>query len=172
MPYAILGGSSQTGVVSYQLGKREEFTLLALTALLTGVFGGDASSILLDCRSATGGVIYRQAIDESPNAPTFYSLSPGAEALYLVPGTSDLGPVTQPNADQALYTERLTPVTLTGGCTINMVCTSAGWYPDLDPLDELNPDGAWADLHLWVQPTGGRRDLPANSPPLLTHVAA
>lgn len=154
MPRTIVVPSGTGGVITYQLGSNESFTLESLTALLTSVNGGYTDTILLDCRDAKGGIIYRQAVDLGPNAPTFYSLAPGSEPMWIVPGSIDNGWPQQFNADQAFYTERLAPVTLTPGCTIYMIAANSGAYPDTDPLDTLDPDAAWDNLLLWVEDVG------------------
>lgn len=172
MPRAVLAGNGVGGVVTYQLGKREAFTLTALTVLLATVNGGFSDTILLDCRTSIGGIIYRQTVDLGPNAPTFYSLAALSEPMWIVPDSIDNGFPQTNNADQAFYTERMTPVTLTPGCTISMMAASGAAYPDVDPLTTLDADASWSDLHLWVEDAAGSRSLPPNSPPLLTHLAA
>jgi hypothetical protein len=170
VPHPIVVASGQPGVIGYTLGKRESFTLLGLSALLKTVNGGFSDTILLDCRTSIGGIIYRQTIDLGPNGPTFYSLAPFAEPMWIVPDSIDNGFPQQNNADQAFYTVRMAPVTLTPGCTVSMIAASGAAYPDVDPLTTLDADASWLDLHLWVQGSSRRPTLPPPPPPLLAHV--
>jgi hypothetical protein len=173
VPRSITSFTTGPGFAQYALGLREEFTIQGVTALATAPFGpDDDDQLYFDCLNPNGDAIYRQSLGTVHQPPVFYSLSPLAEPMEAQYGPSAS---TWPQADgvsgPAIVTMGLTPVTLIGGCVARVYAALGDVQPDVDPFSSLDPTYVFTP-HLWVEDVGGKRVLPPNSPPLLTHIAA
>lgn len=173
MARAITAVEIGDSIASYTLGQLEAFTVLALTFNLVpvGAVGGD-NFAWLDYRDPKGQIIHLQPLAPGDGANMFYSLAVDAEPFLAE--NAQL-PATPQNSDGSGYyyvSQRLAPIPLTGKCTINVYKTAGSESPPTDPITAIESGYTIPDLHLWVQDAGSGRKLPANSPPLLTHIAA
>lgn len=172
MPRSITAFTLGPGFATYQLGLREQFTIQGFTALATAPGGpDDDDDLFFDCINPIGDVIYRQSLGSVHQPPVFYSLAPLAEPFQDQYGG---GTATWPQTDgvngPAVVTMRLSPLTLTGNCIVRIYACLGDAQPDLDPFASLDPTYVFTP-HLWVEDGASSRSLPANPPPLLTHVA-
>lgn len=172
MPRAI-ANIGQGNPATYKLGASEEFAVLAVSCVLEALrhnppYGYPA----FEWRAATGGLIYRQTMNTTLNDSLGIAASAGGEPWY-VSNVGQFGfPQTIDQQEIGVLSIRIPILTLTPGCTFNIyVGTSVNTGnepPDYNP----SPDHTVTTIHLWVQDAGGRRVLPDNPPPLLTHEPA
>lgn len=171
MPYAITAVDRQPGASVYVLGRRETFTVLALTFTLESVSGGDVTTPVVDYRDPTGGIIYRQILAVTEYQPSFWSLSPAAEPFATDGFANSSFPQYLADRPYTANTARLSPIALTGACAVAVLAVLGAPDATTDPYASLNPDAAIADLHLWVEGREPARSLPPRPAPLLAHVA-
>ena len=156
---------------TYTLSPNETFTVLAVTFSLTPLSGAGGDNFAwLDYRDPHGGIIYLQPLAPGDGADMFYSLAVGASEFgaEYVPT-----PMYPQNADGSGYyyiTQKLSPVTLYGNCTLNAYKTLGAESPPTDPITAVSSFYVIPDLHLWVEDVGTSRTLPPAPEPLLTHV--
>lgn len=173
MPRPVDEPNSVGGVLSYQLGLGESFTVLAVTFKLV-TNGGGTPQVWLDYRDPTGGIIGLQLVHEQDSStPVLYSLVPSSQ-----PPTVTYDYSIQQWPDNTLFDPTIVTVPLmlamplAGRCTVNAYCASPPpGGATADPLDYLDAFGVLQDLHLWVEDHGPKSDLPAPLPPLLVHAA-
>lgn len=155
MPRAIGGSSvSPGGIASYKLSGNEEWTLLAATFTANMANANDDDMLVLDARDAAGGVITRQLVDYV-HVTTSYSLSVEAEPFLIDSNGNTAWPQQSVAAGDYFVTERLTPVTLIPGCTLNVYASLGFPTAGTDPLASLDTGVLIQDLHLWVEDTQG-----------------
>lgn len=171
MARAITALARQPGAAVYALGRREAFTIAAVTFTLDSVSGGDVITPVLEYRDATGGVIYRQILAETEYQPSFWSLSPAAEPFAADAIANSSFPQYLAANPYTANTARLSPITLTGSCSFGVLAVLG--YPDpfTDPYAALDADATIVDPHLWVEDTAPARPRLEPLPPLLAHVA-
>lgn len=172
MPYAIERFDCEGGNAVYTLGRREAFTVLAFsTTIVRPDLMPQYATVFFDCLDPTGGVIYRQVLGGLQATSAFYSLAPDAEPYV---SDSSLEHPTWPQTDGdnngEWTTMRMAPIALTGGCVVRAYACAGGVFPDQDPFANVDRQYVFTP-HLWVEGVGRPRVLPADPPPLLTHVA-
>lgn len=170
MPYAVGTADSQPGLATYTLGGPEEWTLVAATFVVNMDNANDDDTVILDTRAPGGGIIARQIVDFI-HFTSFYSLSALAEPMYL---DTQAPAVEFPQGNSgvaALVTERLTPVTLTSSCVLNVYASLGAPTPGTDPISSLDVGVLIENLHLWVEDTNSLgRNLPGVGNPILLGV--
>ena len=154
MPRAVKGSTGPAGIASYQLGASDEVTLAAATFVYSQGTSVNVPAIFLDCRAPTGQIIYLQLIDET-DQNCRYSLAFGAEpAAAPISGKGNFGWPQDGGATNGYVTERLAPITLTPGCTLNVYAADALFTdPPPDPITAVDTGTLITDLLLWVEDT-------------------
>ena len=155
MPRAIARAGQFAGYAAYVLSNGEEWTLRAMTFTSTPINAGPVDdAIVVDALDPSGGVIYRQLLGITNYQPAFFSVSEDAEP-WASDGFGKSGFPQDLIEHQFVYvTARLTPVTLTAGCTLRVYACGAP-FPGQDPFANLDTDITFPDLHLWVEDAAG-----------------
>lgn len=171
MPRSVTAFETGPGFATYTLGRRESFTVLAFSTLADAPGGpADDDDVYFDCISPTGRVIYRQSLGAVHQPPVFYSLAPLSEPMENLYGQAVAQwPQVDGVSGPATVTMRMSPVELAGSCVVRVYAVLGNVLPGDDPFAILDPTYVFTP-HLWVRDSGNSRELPANSPPLLTHV--
>lgn len=173
MPRAVTAVERGPGFSTYLLGKREAFTILAASFVLDDpTFAGVECVNVFDCLDPTGELIYRQMLGTVQYRPAQYSLAAAGQPWTVDFNFNEYFPGYLAAATYPMVSAPLPLLRLTGSCMVRVYATQYSQPPTVDPFTTLEPTITVPNLHLWVEDTPGRRELPANSPPLLTHVAA
>lgn len=173
MPRSVTALEAGPGFVSYTLGPRESFTVLALTALADAPTGpNDDDDVFLDYLNPNGDVIHRQGLGVLHQPPAFYSLAVDGEPWAEGNGAVSDWPQHIDNLVEPWIAARLAPIGLTGRCVVRLYASLGQPVPGDDPFATLDTTYVFAPVHLWVADARGSSNLPAPLPPLLTHVQA
>lgn len=172
MPRAITAMQTGPGYALYQLGRREAFTLQAVSFVLDDpTFANPLAAPIFDVLDAVGGLIYRIELGQPGYAPATYNLAPFAQGwttdyfnVEAFPGP--LGSLTYP-----VVSASIPMLALTGSCVIRAYAWTTNTIYPVDPFTDLVPQLTVPNLHLWVQDSSANRRAPAPLPPLLAHVA-
>lgn len=172
MARPIRGPNGPAGIASYQLGNREEFTLLAVTFSLVPLAGAGGDNFAwIDWRDPAGGIIHLQPLSPGDGVNMFYSLTADAEPFVAEPANEPFYPQTTDASSAYYVSQRIPRLTLYSGCTVNVYKTTGSEGPPTDPITAVSDKYAIPDLHLWVEDVGRRVVLPPDPAPLLTYVA-
>lgn len=173
MPRAVTAVETGPGFALYTLGRREAFTLLAVTFVIDdpGFVANDGVCVF-DCLDASGGLIYRQMLGVVQYKPVQYSLSAFGTPWTVNFNFGERFPGPLESDTYPVVSASLPVLQLAGSCTVRAYACLFLQPPTVDLFADLQPEVTVPNLHLWVEDAAGDRSLPPNSPPLLTHLAA
>jgi hypothetical protein len=149
VPYAIAGPGGSGGIAKYQLGARDEWTLQGFTVFVDGSGRSSDYAMIMDAYDKAGGVIDRQVVGPLGDGG-FVSASTGSEPFALDFSNAVGWPQNLAGLG-AFITIRLTPVTLTPGCTLAVYAYTAQGAVIDNPQDFLDTGVEFRDFHLWVE---------------------
>jgi hypothetical protein len=173
VPRPITNFGTGPGFARYQLGAQEELQIQALSFLADVIAGGPTNDddIWVDYRNPAGQIIYRQFVDELHQPPSFYSLAAGAESFSSNLNGIGYWPQTQAGNRESYMTQRLSPLVLTTGCTVNIYASLGFPTPPDDPMASLDPTYVFT-AHMWVEDARGLGDLPDVGNAILLGISA
>jgi len=154
MPRAITAVENGPGFARYVLGQREAFTVIAVTFSLVPEAGAGGDNFAwLDMRDPNFGIIYLQPLSPGDGANMFYSLAVDSEPYLAETAPTPTFPQNTDGFGFYYVTQRLSPITLTGKCSLNVYKTVGSESPPTDPITAIEPKYSIPDLHLWVEDT-------------------
>ena len=178
MPRSILIPRGTDGVATYQVPEHEEWQLLALTATIHYGVIATYTAAMMDCRSPTNNIIFRQVLGNatSEGSPVdedlFVSLAPLAESFLVSEDNVNAGFAQTLDDPGYTVTASLALLILTPGCTVNLYVTGPLTSPAEDPITQAAPGVTIHNMHLWVEDTAAKVDaLTLDYRPLLLRAA-